>query len=181
MKLIYVTGNSDKFTHAKDQSARFGIELEQKDLDITEIQSNSISNIAEDKAKKAFDIIHQPLIVSDSGWAIPALNNFPGPYMKYINQWFNAEDFLALMQDKSDRKIVLTHVVALANSQGIKLIEQKIEGYILTKPEGSGLSINQLVVIDGQTHSIAKNNENNIQSFDDSEVWSKVADRLKKI
>ena len=85
-----------KFNHAKESLAKFGVDLEQKDLDIDEIQSDSISKIAEDKAKKAFAILQEPLVVSDSGWEIPALNNFPGPYMKYVNHWFSVRFFSGL-------------------------------------------------------------------------------------
>lgn len=181
MKLIYVTGNLNKFNHAKVYWAKLGIDLEQRKLEIDEIQSDSISEIAKDKAQKAFNIIKQPLIVSDSGWFIPALNNFPGPFMKYLNQWFSTEDFLALMKDKSDRTILFVHVVAVADKRGVKVFEQKIEGTILEKPDGVGLPSDQLIVLESNKQTIAKDNENNVQSFNDSNLWAKVAGWLNEI
>lgn len=129
--LYMVTGNNDKFKDAYYFLSQYGIEIEQKILDIPEIQSESIEKVAIDKAQKAFDCIKQPLFINDSGWKIPSLNGFPGPYMKYINNWFTADDFLALMRDKQDRTIVLEQVYVYRDAKETKVFIYEYNGTIL--------------------------------------------------
>ena len=68
--------------------------------------------ITEAKVKLAYEKVDLPVVVNDSSWEIPALGGFPGCYMKDVANWFTAEDFLALMKDKNDRRIILHDVVA---------------------------------------------------------------------
>jgi non-canonical purine NTP pyrophosphatase (RdgB/HAM1 family) len=103
MKIKYVTGNQIKINFAKKQLDKYNIEIEQVRLEIDEIQSEDKFAVTTDKAQKAFEILKSPLFVTDTFWEIPALNGFPGAYMKYVNKWFSSEDFLALMKNKENR------------------------------------------------------------------------------
>lgn len=137
-KILYITGNKYKFENAKKYAEKFGFDLIQKKIAIKEIQSDAIENIAQDKAKQAFDILKQPLIVSDSGWSVPSLKGFPGPYMHYINEWFEVEDFLKLMKGKKDRSIILKHIICAISSKGLKLFKKEIKGKFLKQAENRG-------------------------------------------
>ncbi len=64
--LIYVTGNQAKYLTAKKYFEPLGVDVVQKKLDIPEIQSDKIEEVALDKAQKAFNILKQPLIVNDT-------------------------------------------------------------------------------------------------------------------
>lgn len=65
-------------------------------------------------AEQAFKILGEPLIVNDAEWNIPALNGFPGPYVRYINEWLSPDDFIVLMSRHEDKKVfykeVITHI-----------------------------------------------------------------------
>ncbi len=113
-----------------------GIEIEQVELDITEIQSEDGAIIALDKAKRAFGQIKRPVVVTDDSWIIPGLRGFPGPYMKYINHWFTPEDFLRLTKDLDDRRIFLKQVIAYYDSNQHKTFDVEIEGRLLTEIRG---------------------------------------------
>jgi inosine/xanthosine triphosphate pyrophosphatase family protein len=103
MKINYITENNHKFETVGSFFEKQGIEISQKVLPIYEIQSNDGIEIAISKAKQAWEIIKEPLFVNDAFWIIPSLKGFPGPYMKYINDWFEPDDFLKLMNGKNDR------------------------------------------------------------------------------
>ena len=75
-------------------------------MDTPEIQSESVEEIAAFSAKWASDKLNKPVAVSDGGCYIEALNGFPGPFIKYINKWFSAENMLDLMKGKKDRRVV---------------------------------------------------------------------------
>lgn len=42
----------------------------------------------------------------DGGCYVEALNGFPGPFIKYINKWLYAQDFLRIMHGKKNRRMV---------------------------------------------------------------------------
>ena len=66
MKIKYVTGNKIKLDYAQNKLKDFGIELEHVVRDIHEIQSDDKFGVATDKAKKAFEIVQEPLFVTDT-------------------------------------------------------------------------------------------------------------------
>jgi non-canonical purine NTP pyrophosphatase (RdgB/HAM1 family) len=180
-KIFYITGNSHKFKNAKRYANKLGFDLVQKKLRIKEIQSGLIENIVKEKAKQAFKILRKPLIVSDSGWNIPSLNGFPGPYMHYINQWFEAEDFLKLMKGKKDKSIILEHIICAISSKGLKLFKKRISGEFINRPRGSGLSSDRVIILGKSKNTIAENQNNNKESVDDTNLWEKVYQWSKTI
>jgi non-canonical purine NTP pyrophosphatase (RdgB/HAM1 family) len=169
-KIFYITGNNYKFKNAKEYAKSFGIELVQKKLKITEIQSDSIEDIAKHKAEQAFKILKKPLVVSDSGWSIPSLKGFPGPYMRYINKWFEAEDFLKLMKGQKDKSVILEHVICAACSKGLKMFKKEIKGGFINKPRGRGLPSDTVIKLGRCKNTIAEGD----RPVEDSTLWKKV-------
>lgn len=139
MTIYYITGNVSKFETAKAFFEPLGVEMVQKKLEIPEIQSDSIEEIAEDKANKAFSELKHALIVNDSGWYITALKGFPGPYLKHVNPCFEAQDFLNLMQGKNNREVILKQVIVAVDETGQKhIFSHETRGEILKEARGGG-------------------------------------------
>lgn len=175
LKIWYVTENEYKFERAKRYAEPFGIDLLQKELDIEEIQSDSIDEVACDKARKAFKFLKKPLVVSDSGWNIPSLNGFPGPYMHYINEWFNPEDFLRLMEDKKDRSIILEFVICLVFEGDFKLFKKEIEGIVTNQVRGESLSsLDKVMKLGSSDYTVAEAHDLGRDSVNDADLWEKV-------
>lgn len=129
-KINYVTGNKVKFAYAKEKLKKYGIELVQIKLDIPEIQSNEKFEIAIDKAKKAYGLLKEPLFVTDAFWEIESLNGFPGAYMKYINDWLSADDFINLMKAHKNRYARVTDSIVYIDKKGIKKYFEVFTGEI---------------------------------------------------
>lgn len=178
--LYYITSNTDKIRVAKKYLEPFGLSIEQKKLDLVEIQSDSIEEIASHKAKQAYAALKHSLFVMDAGWYIPSLNGFPGPYMKYINQWFTAENILALMKDKPDRKILYKEVFYYIDENTTKQFIGEKSGTILNKTEGNGILSWTLVSLRNDGKSIARSWEENSQPVDDYSLWKEFADWYKE-
>lgn len=135
-QIIFVTGNELKLRVARAICEPRGLTIAQTTLDITEIQSEDGKVIARDKAEKAFAILKKPLIVSDDIWEIPGLGGFPGPYMKFMNQWLSSEDFLRLTLPLTDRRIILRQVAAYQDEHQQKVFTADIEGRLLKEIRG---------------------------------------------
>ena len=144
-KIKFVTGNPRKLEEARSVLEGYGIVVEPLQIDIDEIQHNDPLRIAEAKVKMAYKKAGQPVVVNDSSWEIPALGGFPGGYMKDVVGWFTAEDFLALMKDKNDRRIILHDVVAYFDGEQLKLFIYDQTGVFINQSCGEGTSMNQVV------------------------------------
>jgi XTP/dITP diphosphohydrolase len=116
--IIFVTGNEYKFAVGQKALAGTGIKLIQKKLETPEIQSMDVIEIASFSAKWAAEKLGKPVVLTDAGYYIEALNGFPGPFIKYINHWLTAEDLLKLMKGKTNRKVVVKGCLAYCEPGG---------------------------------------------------------------
>ena len=85
-KLYFVTTSLLKFQQVKEWIYELdpSIVIEQKVLDIPEIQSLNLEEVALEKAKIAYQITKCPILVDDEGLYLEQYNNFPGPLTKYV-------------------------------------------------------------------------------------------------
>jgi non-canonical purine NTP pyrophosphatase (RdgB/HAM1 family) len=183
-KINYVTGNKTKFAYAKEKLKEYGIELVQIKLDIPEIQSNEKFEIAIDKAKKAYDALKEPLFVTDAYWEIESLNGFPGAYMKYVNDWLTAEDFINLMKDHKNRKACVTDSIVYIDEKGIKKYFEIFTGEIANEKYSGKKKLKDSTGWDyvfmrngkylGEYHSDARKLKS------DKDIWSEFSEFLKK-
>ena len=144
-KIAFITGNPHKLEEAKSVLKDYDITIESLQFDIDEIQHYNPLEITKAKARAAYEKAGYPIVVNDSSWEIPALGGFPGGYMKDVANWFTAEDFLALMKDKNDRRIILHDVVAYFDGEQLKLFISDQTGVFINEPHGEGTSMNQVV------------------------------------
>ncbi len=148
-KITFATGNPRKLEEAAAVLKNYDIAVESLQLDIDEIQHHDPLKITEAKARTAYEKVGKPVVVNDSNWEVPALGGFPGGYMKDVVNWFTAEDFLALMKDKNDRRIILHDVVAYCDGDKLKVFRFDRDGVFVSKPRGEGVSMNQVVSMEG--------------------------------
>ena len=144
-KIAFITGNPHKLEEAKSVLKDYDITIESLQFDIDEIQHYNPLEITKAKARAAYEKAGYPIVVNDSSWEIPALGGFPGGYMKDVANWFTAEDFLALMKDKNDRRIILHDVVAYFDGEQLKRFISDQTGVFINEPRGEGTSMNQVV------------------------------------
>jgi non-canonical purine NTP pyrophosphatase (RdgB/HAM1 family) len=150
-KILFATGNLRKVGEAKLGCEIFGVEVEQIKVSIDEIQSTDPIKISEYKASQAFKAVRKPVVVTDSFWEIPALNGFPGAYMKDIVGWFDSKDFLKLIKNKNDKRIAFTESITYKDSKTTKVFSKKYWGCIVSPPRGTGNSIDNIAEFDGVT------------------------------
>ena len=134
--VLFATSNQEKLLIAKTVGAKFNLQIKQAVINIDEIQGEDPALIIKDKAKRAYQCLSKSVVVSDDLWSIPALNGFPGPYMKSINKWFKAEDLIRLMDGVKNRTIILQQYLAYYDGSNMKIFSNNIFGKIIDEPRG---------------------------------------------
>ncbi|MFH0873751.1 MAG: non-canonical purine NTP pyrophosphatase [Candidatus Komeilibacteria bacterium] len=152
MKNIYfITSNKYKFQIAEEGFKGSGFKLIQKNLATPEIQSTDLREIAAYSAQWAANNLKHPVVLTDAGCFIPALKGFPGPFIKYINGYLTAQDYLKLMAGRKNRKIIFKDCLAYCEP-GKKplLFYSSAAGRISTRPGKRGqTSINEIFIPKG--------------------------------
>lgn len=135
-RITFVTGNAGKFATAREHLASLGVELEQVTLDLDEIQSSSVHEVALHKAQQAFRALRRPVIIEDSGFYIDELNGFPGPSVKYVIKALGAEGIARLADQTATRQCHFQGVLVYIDAHGVPrtFIDEGDGGTIAEKP-----------------------------------------------
>src|SRR5690606_9548162 len=97
-EIHFITSNKGKILSLVNRLPKDRFIVIGEKIDLMEMQGNTAAEISELKAKLAFEKLGKPLIVQDSALHIPALNGFPGPYIKYIQDTIGPEGLLKLIE-----------------------------------------------------------------------------------
>lgn len=128
--LYFITANSMKAREAREILAKFGIEIQQRMLEIDEIQDKDAERVAKRKALDSFRMIKKPLIVEDTGLYIHAMNGYPGTLIKHFFNSIGPQGILEYLHGK-DRSAEAVTVVACCDSTGkVKTFRGKVAGRI---------------------------------------------------
>jgi non-canonical purine NTP pyrophosphatase (RdgB/HAM1 family) len=126
MEIIFSTSNKGKLATARRHLEELGITVTAQDLDIVEPQLDSVREIAVAKAKSAYKSLGKPVMVQDTGFEIEALDGFPGPYAKYVQEKLGVEGFMRLMNGVENRNCCFVGVIAYADQNGeIHVFEER--------------------------------------------------------
>jgi len=115
--VFFATGNIHKFDEARSILTGFDIAVGMLRVKNSEIQSDSLVEIAQASVREAFNQCHMPIIVEDAGLLIEALNGFPGPYAAYAYKTIGNGGLLKLMKNVKDRKAVFRSAMAFCDSE----------------------------------------------------------------
>jgi non-canonical purine NTP pyrophosphatase (RdgB/HAM1 family) len=145
-EIIFSTGNGEKFHTAKHVCDKHRIKLIQRTEDIVEIQEEDPKKVAIDKATKAFELIKQPVVITDDSWAFSGLKGFPGVYMHSINEWFTTKYFLRLVLTLTDRKVTYTQYLVYTDGSQQKVFTKQHTGKLLKEIKGSSIHPSHTII-----------------------------------
>ena len=106
----FVTSNKGKFAEAR---GIFG-DLEQKDIGYTEIQADTLEEVAIFGMKEVATRLVGPVMLEDAGLFIEALQGFPGVYSAYVQKTIGNDGILRLMEGVENRRAFFKSVVVYA-------------------------------------------------------------------
>lgn len=164
MIIDFLTSNSIKFKVGQavlEEYQKKGlfheIRLRQNSIALDEIQSLDVRKIAVHSAKQAYRLLKRPIAVTDAGLYVEGLNGFPGPFLKFMNYWFQPEDILRLMHDRENAKAEVRECLAIADLDGnITTWDAVFQGRIAGKPsERTGTTMERIFIPKGAERVVA--------------------------
>jgi non-canonical purine NTP pyrophosphatase (RdgB/HAM1 family) len=135
LKEIYVvTSNKGKI---KELTALLGRRLQVADIDLSEVQSISVKEVAIDKAMRAYSKIGKPVLVEDTGLYIDSFNGFPGALVKWVYNAVGNDGICSMMKNAKTRKAYAETCVCLYNGLKPKVFTSRLSGIIVESPRGN--------------------------------------------
>ena len=164
-----------KLISAKQFLEPHGITVDNVKMDTTEIQSDSIEDIAAFSAKEASEKLKCTVLKNDTGFFIEALDGFPGPYAHYVMERIGTDGILRLMKGKNNRKAYYKEAFAYCEYGKEPVVFTAItSGRLATRKSGKyGLRIDPIFIPDGHDKTMAHYNDDkrfhlwNTSAYDD--------------
>ncbi|MGW1006483.1 non-canonical purine NTP pyrophosphatase [Streptomyces sp. NPDC002520] len=118
IEVAMCTGNAGKFRTAQEHLAPWGIKVEQVPLELDEIQTTSVVEIAQHKARQAYALLGRPLFVEDSGFYIEEFGGWPGPMVKQALEDFGPGGLTHLADLTKNRTCRFASAAVYADADG---------------------------------------------------------------
>jgi len=153
-EITFITGNQNKVSELENY---LNISILQRKLDLPEIQSLSLEEVATMKAKTAYDILGTPVLVEDSSLVLKALGKLPGPFIKYFLESIQSEGLVKILNVFDNREAVAEACFALADENGVRVFLGQTEGLISMEPKGEGgFGFDNIFIPKGDTQTWAE-------------------------
>lgn len=102
-KITYVTGNWAKIMSARQVLEPLGFEIDNVKMETTEIQADTVEEVAMHSAKEASERLKCTVLKNDTGLFVEALGGFPGPYTHYADEKLGEDGILKLLEGIDNR------------------------------------------------------------------------------
>jgi len=158
--VLFASSNTHKYEEAEKILAEFDIELGFFQTELVEIQDDSLSKIALQKAENAYEKCKKPVIVEDDGLFIDSLSGFPGPFSSYVFKTIGNNGILKLVGDDRDAQFRAVIAYCDSNKKPI-LFESNVFGKISKNLQGNGWGYDPIFVPENQTKTYAELAEKN--------------------
>jgi non-canonical purine NTP pyrophosphatase (RdgB/HAM1 family) len=133
---IFISGNQNKINYL---TKTLGIQLEHKKIDLDEIQSADPKVVIEHKVRQAYALIQTPVLVEDTSLSFTALDNLPGPFVKFFVDAENGlENMCRMLDGFSDRSAYGSVIYGYFDGDTIRFFEGRLDGTIAEHPRGDG-------------------------------------------
>jgi XTP/dITP diphosphohydrolase len=128
--VTFASTNENKFREVHSILSNNGISVDFAQINLVEIQSDSLEEIAREKARSAFAQVGRPVIVEDDGLFIGMLNGFPGQYSSHAFKTIGTAGILKLLAGSTDRSASFRSLIAFFDGNILSVSEGRIGGSI---------------------------------------------------
>jgi len=161
--LLFITANKNKLREARQILK--GFDIENRDIEIPELQEVNSELIVEDKVRRALEATGQELFVEDTSLCFDALNGLPGPLVKWFERKIGRRglvDILAAYDDKTAHaKCLVGYGIPAEGKRKEKIIifEGRVDGRIVEPLGESGFGFDPIFLPDGYDETFAQMGE----------------------
>lgn len=144
----FASSNINKYNEINDivSVGRNSIKVTFKMMELKEIQSDSLLEVAENKVVQAFKINQKEIFVEDDGLFIEALNDFPSVYSSYVSKTIGNVGILDLLANKVNRNASFKSIIAFHDGHKFKSFTGEIKGKIPFEPTNGGWGFDPIFV-----------------------------------
>jgi inosine triphosphate pyrophosphatase len=133
MVLNVLTGNKNKFLEIEKILNK--IDVQQKEIDLVEIQETSSKKVIEHKLEEAKKYINGEIIIEDTSLHFNCINGLPGPLIKWFEKNLSINQIYNLVKNFEDKTAIAKTIIAYSNGEKNEFFEGIIEGKIVS-PRG---------------------------------------------
>ncbi|MDQ4050542.1 MAG: RdgB/HAM1 family non-canonical purine NTP pyrophosphatase [Thermoproteota archaeon] len=160
--IIFASTNQNKFVEIQSILSTRSLSVNFLHAHLVEIQSDSLEEIAREKAKSAFAKIERQVIVEDDGLFINSLGGFPGQYSSFVFRTIGNDGILKLLSGSIDRSAYFLSLIAFYDGRILSISEGRVNGRITDRITEGGWGYDPIFVPDScdLTFAELKNNKN---------------------
>lgn len=146
-KLTFITGNAAK---AEQLGRHLQYPVDHLKLDLLEVQSLSLEEVVEYKAKEAFKQTGLPVLVEDTSLTFSAMGKLPGPLIKWFLTELGVEGLCKMLDPYDNRDAIARVVFGYYDGKTLQVFDGEIIGVIANEPRGeSGFGWDSVFVPEG--------------------------------
>ena len=155
--ITFASTNQNKFFEVQLILSTQNVSVEFAKISLVEIQSDSLEEIAREKAKTAFAEVGRQVIVEDDGLFIDSLGGFPGPYSSFVFRTIGNDGILKLLTGSANRSAYFRSLIAFYNGITLSISKGRVDGRISERvTEGGGWGYDPIFVPDGTDRTFAE-------------------------
>lgn len=156
LPITFASTNKNKFLEVQSILSTFDIAVQFAHVNVVEVQSDSLEDIAREKARSAFAELQRPVIVEDDGLFIDSLNGFPGPYSSFAFGTIGNEGILKLLSGTGQRSALFRSLIAYHDGQNTSISEGIIRGRISEEITEGGWGYDPIFIPSGTELTFAQ-------------------------
>jgi len=153
MNLTLVTGNEHKLREwQRLMPPEFN--LVSHSVDLVEIQPEDITDpteLARDKAMRAFAILGTPVVVEDVSAGLEAHSRLPGPFIKYYEKLMGPDALYQLAAGLEDKRAYAAVTVAYYDGKNEIIVTAETLGSVVASRGKDSFGFDCVFVPDGET------------------------------
>jgi XTP/dITP diphosphohydrolase len=151
---VFVTSNVNKWREAE---RILGFAIERVELDLDELQAESVGAVALAKAQAAYAKLSRPVIVEDTGVELVGLGGFPGPFIKYWEKLGGLDSICRAADGLGDRRVRAVCVLGICADHVSEVVEGAVEGTLAASPRGtSGFGWDAIFIPTGEQRTFGE-------------------------
>lgn len=154
-RFLFVTHSHNKLSEAERY---LGMKLQHYGLDLPELQSVDVEEVAVHKVKYAYSVLQRPVMVDDTGLYIDAWNGLPGGLVKWFMQRVGDRGICEMLHGFEERSARAKTVIATIDDEvNLNIYVGMMEGTIALEPAGnSGYSWETIFIPNGSDRTVAE-------------------------